>query len=377
MGTRKTKTQEKISNRQLLFIVFIIRATLIIATLPVLTTGHAAQNAWISSIITMIASIVVIIAISALSLKFPKMTIVEYSKVLLGKTGGTIMSLGFLWLFLHIAATDTRIYSEVLADGFLTSTPLVVTAGTIVAVSALAVYLGIEVIGRAADVLMPVIISFFVLSIVASLSLFDLKNLEPVFAGGITPVISGTVTPIGISVQFLSLGLLIPTLTEPEKAVSTSAVAAFLAGLALIVTSVIVVGALGERLSSSAIFPLFKTSRSTVFTRFLERLEAPGIAAWGLGLFIDVSTFLYCGSKGLSEVLGVEDYRPLVIPMAVIWITLSLHTYDDLFELLRLFRPETFFPYVSIVGFIPVLILWGAYIIKASSGKLHGLQKHK
>jgi spore germination protein KB len=377
MGTRKTKTQEKISNRQLLFIVFIIRATLIIATLPVLTTGHAAQNAWISSIITMIASIVVIIAISALSLKFPKMTIVEYSKVLLGKTGGTIMSLGFLWLFLHIAATDTRIYSEVLADGFLTSTPLVVTAGTIVAVSALAVYLGIEVIGRAADVLMPVIISFFVLSIVASLSLFDLKNLEPVFAGGITPVISGTVTPIGISVQFLSLGLLIPTLTEPEKAVSTSAVAAFLAGLALIVTSVIVVGALGERLSSSAIFPLFKTSRSTVFTRFLERLEAPGIAAWGLGLFIDVSTFLYCGSKGLSEVLGVEDYRPLVIPMAVIWITLSLHTYDDFFELLRLFRPETFFPYVSIVGFIPVLILWGAYIIKASSGKLHGLQKHK
>ncbi|NLS45226.1 MAG: endospore germination permease [Firmicutes bacterium] len=377
MGTRKTKTQEKISNRQLLFIVFIIRATLIIATLPVLTTGHAAQNAWISSIITMIASIVVIIAISALSLKFPKMTIIEYSKVLLGKTGGTIMSLGFLWLFLHIAATDTRIYSEVLADGFLTSTPLVVTAGTIVAVSALAVYLGIEVIGRAADVLMPVIISFFVLSIVASLSLFDLKNLEPVFAGGITPVISGTVTPIGISVQFLSLGLLIPTLTEPEKAVSTSAVAAFLAGLALIVTSVIVVGALGERLSSSAIFPLFKTSRSTVFTRFLERLEAPGIAAWGLGLFIDVSTFLYCGSKGLSEVLGVEDYRPLVIPMAVIWITLSLHTYDDLFELLRLFRPETFFPYVSIVGFIPVLILWGAYIIKASSGKLHGLQKHK
>lgn len=363
-------TQEKISNRQLLFIVFIIRTTLIIATLPVLTTGNAAQDAWISSAVVLVGSVMVVAAIGALSRKFPQMTIIEYSRVLLGKTFGTIVSLGFLWLFLHIAATDTRIYSEVLADGFLSGTPVLVTAGSMVTVSALAVYLGIETIGRSADALIPVLTVFVVISIIAGLGLFDPKNLEPVFARGISPIVSGVITPTGVSVQFLSVAMLTPALTEPEKAVPTSVVAVGLAGLVLIVTSIVVVGALGPELASNAIFPLFKASRATMFTRFLERLEAPGIVAWGLGLFIDVSTFLYCGSKGMAQLFSLEDYRPLVVPMAVIWVTLSLHTYDNLFEVLRLFRPGTLFPYVSLVGFIPVLLLWGAYVVKAALGRL-------
>lgn len=370
-------TQEKINNRQLLFILFIIRTTLIIATLPVLTTGDAAQDAWISSIIVLIGSIMVVTAIGALSREFPEMTIIEYSRALLGKTFGTIVSLGFLWLFLHIAATDTRIYSEVLADGFLPATPIVVTAGSIVIVSALAVYLGIETIGRSADALMPILTAFVVISIIAGLGLFDSKNLEPIFARGIGPIVSGTVTPIGVSVQFLSLAMLTPALTEPEKVVTTAVVAVSLAGLALIVTSIVVVGALGPELASSAIFPLFKASRATMFTRFLERLEAPGIVAWGLGLFIDVSTFLYCGSKGLAQLFGLKDYRPLVAPMAVIWVTLSVHAYDDLFEALRLFRPGTLFPYVSIVGFIPVLLLWGAHILRGAPGRLRDSRRRK
>lgn len=364
-------TQEKISNRQLLFMLFIIRTTLIIATLPVLTTGYAAQDAWISSIIVLWGSVVVVVAIAALSRRFPEMTIIEYSRILLGKTFGTIVSLGLLWLFLHIAATDTRIYSEVLADGFLPATPVVVTAGSMVAVSALAVYLGIETIGRSADALIPVLTLFVVISVVAGLGLFDPINLEPVFARGIRPIVSGVITPIGVSVQFLSIAMLTPLLTEPEKVVTTSVVAVSLAGLALIATSVVVIGALGPELASSAVFPLFKASRATMFTRFLERLEAPGIVAWGLGLFIDVATFLYCGSKGLAQLFGVKDYRPLVIPMAVIWVTLSLHTYDDLFEVLRLFRPGTLFPYVSLVGFIPVLLLWVAYMLKGAPGRSH------
>lgn len=370
-------TQEKINNRQLLFILFIIRTTLIIATLPVLTTGNAAQDAWISSIVVLAGSVVVVIAIAALSQKFPQMTIIEYSRILLGKTLGTIVSLGFLWLFLHIAATDTRIYSEVLADGFLPATPVVVTAGSMVTVSALAVYLGIETIGRSADALIPVLTFFVVISVIAGLGLFDSKNLEPIFARGISPIVSGTVTPIGVSVQFLSLAMLTPALTEPRKAVTTAVAAVSFAGLALIVTSIVVVGALGPELASSAVFPLFKTSRATMFTRFLERLEAPGIVAWGLGLFIDVSTFLYCGSKGLAQLFSLKDYRPLVVPMAVIWVTLSFHTYDSLFEVLRLFRPWTLFPYVSVVGFIPVLLLWGVYVVKAAQGGLPDYDRHK
>ena len=43
-------TTEKIHNRQLVFMLFMIRSTVTIATLPVLTTGAAGQDAWLSAI---------------------------------------------------------------------------------------------------------------------------------------------------------------------------------------------------------------------------------------------------------------------------------------------------------------------------------------
>jgi len=106
-----------------------------------------------------------------------------------------------------------------------------------------------------------------------------------------------------------------------------------------------------------------------VLTRFLERLEAPGMVAWGFGLFIDVSVFLYSGARGLSQLLGLEDYRVLVAPMAVIWVILAIHAYQDMFEVLRLFKPNVIFPYITLVVLIPYALLWGAYVIRALLGK--------
>jgi hypothetical protein len=39
---------EKIANRQLLFIIFIMRVTVAMATLPLLTSADALQDAWAS-----------------------------------------------------------------------------------------------------------------------------------------------------------------------------------------------------------------------------------------------------------------------------------------------------------------------------------------
>lgn len=363
---------EKIANRQMLFMLFMIRTTVVIATLPVVTTGEAAQDAWAAGLIALLGTLAVVLAIGGLGARFPSMTVVEYSRKLLGKFVGGIISLWFLWLFLHIAATDTRMYAEVIVGGFLTQTPLVFVAGTMVLASALAVYLGIEVIGRAADNLVVFFSLFVVTTILVAFRTFDPKNLEPVLARGIRPVLSGSLTPIAIGAQFLSLAMLVPTLTMPKKATTSGLLAAVLSGLVLIASGAVTVGVLGPHLAANSIFPTFEVARATMLTRFLERLEAPSIVAWGFGLFIDVSVFLYCGARGLSQLLGLEDYRALVGPMAVIWVILATHGYEDMFELLRLFKPNVVFPYIVAVVFIPYALLWGTYAVRALLGKLPG-----
>ena len=57
-------SKEQISNRQLWFILFLLRSTIILAFLPVLTSADALQDAWISALITLVGSEIFVLLIA-------------------------------------------------------------------------------------------------------------------------------------------------------------------------------------------------------------------------------------------------------------------------------------------------------------------------
>lgn len=114
----------------------------------------------------------------------------------------------------------------------------------------------------------------------------------------------------------------------------------------------------------------FAAALSLRIGEFLERIEVLAMFAWGLGHFIAQAVFLYCGAKGLSQVLGLKSYRILVGPMAVIWITLAVHGYSDFFQLKTIFQPGIAVPLAFGFVLVPNGILWLAYGIRALAGRL-------
>jgi spore germination protein KB len=358
-------TTEKIHNRQLVFMLFMIRSTVTIATLPVLTTGTAGQDAWLSAIISLAATLLTILLIGGLAVKFPEETVIEYSQRLLGKTGGTIICFFFLWIFLNTAATEVRIYAELLTIGFLPHTPLIFLVSSMVLLAAVAVSLGVEVIARTADALIFFYIFFIAASLLGALKAFEYTNVQPVLSRGLGPVISSALTPAALGNQnLLVLGILVPTLTTPRKAVASAVLAALLSGILLILSTVTVVGVLGPKIGSSTLFTFFLMTRAIEISRFVERIEALVVIAWGLGIFINLAVFLYCGARGVSQIAKIRDYRSLIGPMAVFWVILAVHTYDDLLDLVKFFNPRIFFPYSMTVTVLPYLLLWAAYLIR-------------
>lgn len=357
-------TTEKIHNRQLVFMLFMIRSTVTIATLPVLTTGTAEQDAWLSAIISLAVTLLVILLISGLAVKFPEETVFEYSRKLLGRTGGAIICFFFLWVFLNTAATEVRIYAELLNTGFLPHTPLIFLVSSMVLLAAVAVSLGVEVIARTADALIFFYIFFIAASLLGALKAFDPVNLQPVLSRGWGPVFSSALTSAALGNQSLVLGILVPTLTAPRKALASAVIAALLSGTVLILSTVTVIGVLGPKIGSTSVFPFFLMTRAIEISRFVERIEALVVMAWGLGIFINVAVFLYCGARGISQLAKIRDYRPLIGPMAVFWVILSVHTYDDFLDLVKFFQPRVFFPYSMITAVLPHLLLWAAYLIR-------------
>jgi spore germination protein KB len=341
-----------------------MRTTIAIAFLPVLTTANAAQDAWASALVSYPASLVLVVIIGVLAEKFPDLTLMEYSEKLLGRIPGKIIGLVYLWVFLWVAAIDLRIYGEMLITGFLPETPLLFITSSMVIASAVAAYAGIEVIGRNADLVFPFFCITILASILSATPHMQLMRLQPVLARGMKPVLTGSVVPISMTLQMLTLSILAPSLIQPKKVTRTAIWSLTSASLVIAVAAVIVVAVLGADAGSRSVFPFFRMVRSNHLGDFLERFEALPMFAWGFGLFIAVSTYLYCGAKGLSQILNLREYQVLIAPMAVIWIVFSIHGAADIFQLHSFLRPEVTGPYAMLLILVPQGILWAAYAVR-------------
>ncbi len=349
--------------------LFIGRSIIPLATMPMVTTGYALQDAWASALIMMPVSMSVAAAVAGLGQRYPRGTVATYSRRLLGRFLGTVVCLSLLWLFLVIVATDTRIYAEVLAETFLPRTPVIFIMSQTALVAAIAAYAGVEVVARTADALVVPFAIFVAASIIWGLSAIDVRNLRPVLSRGFGPVLSSVLTPIAVATQFVSLSVLVPSLTRPEKATRSAVVAALSGALVAVLSVLAVTGALGPALARETVSPFFTMMRSIVVGGAMERIEAPAAVAWGFGVFVHLSTLVYCAAKMLAELLGLADYRPLVPPMTVIWVIFAFHAYDSFFDIARYFRPYAILPVAIVSFYLPYAAMWGAHAIRVLLGR--------
>jgi spore germination protein KB len=356
--------KEKIANRQLFYILFMMRTTAVIAFLPVLTSADAAQDAWLAAIFTCLGTALIALLVAGLGTRFPEQTAVQYGQELLGPWPGKIPALILLWAFLVIAATDTRIYGEMLVTSFLTETPLAFLIGVMVITAAIGAREGIEVLARVADVIFPLFVLMLSLSLLLPLPAFRAFNLEPVLARGLGPVLRATITPVAVGAQLLVMTELIPNLTTPRLATRTALWAMVGTGFVLVLVALVTVGILGPDFGSRSPFPFYTLTRAIEISEYLQRVEAPIILAWGLGVFVGISVTLYTGARGVAQVLNLADYRPLVFPMAVIQGTYAIHAYEDIFQILAFFRPGNVGPYILSWFLLSLGPLWFAYLFQ-------------
>lgn len=369
---------EKIENRQIGFILFIMRTTIVISFLPVLTSANALQDAWVAALITFVGTALMVVYIASLGKYFPGQTVIEYSQNIVGPWLGRLLSLFYIWAFLHMASFDIRIYAEVIKSGFLTNTPLSFIIGTMIFAAVAAAYAGIEVIGRAADLVFPLFVTMLILSLALPLTVFELSNLEPVLARGLRPPLMASITPIAVGMQALMLTIVQAHANKPQNINRTGLLAIAGASLVLVLVALLTVGVIGADAGARSTFPFFRAIRAVEISEFLERVEAPLIFAWGFGLFIGVSTFLYCLTRGISQWLNLADHRHIILPMAVIWGAHAIHVAEDIFQVQQFFAPSVLGPFIFLMLALPHGTLWIVFLLKRVLGiKMLGLKTGK
>lgn len=159
----------------------------------------------------------------------------------------------FFAIMLVVIADFADFFSEVMP-----ATPDAVFRAILLLLTTLALLSGIEVFGRVALILIPVVIAFILGGLLGNLSSFKSGMLQPFFDSGVKPVLKGSFLQLSYTSELFALGFLAGHLGFSGREARRASYLGFLPVVALFfLISIFLFGVLGESYAIRANFKLF------------------------------------------------------------------------------------------------------------------------
>lgn len=306
----------KISARQMGKMIYLAITPTAILTAPGISFHFARQDLWLSPVWAVSGAIAVLLALGLHRLQ-PGCGVIRACRNIAGRIPGRALG-GVLWLFyLYISGIVLREYGEFVVGAFLSDTPLIFVLGSLVLVCALAVRGGVEIVGRFAELFLPAFLLLFLLIVLLIIPDLQITNMMPILGDGILPSVKGALV---LQIWFGELSIawfLLPFVSDRENAPKSLWITFGAIILTLLLSNWVTLLLLGE-LTGGYSFPFLILARYIDLAEFFTHLEALFMAIWVLGAFVKVCVFFYITVIGAAEWMGLEDYRPIVFPFALL-----------------------------------------------------------
>ncbi|MEY2196585.1 endospore germination permease [Neobacillus sp. BF23-41] len=305
-----------------------------ILAVPAVTGSYAHRDMWISPILASLNGFFTAFIVYQLHKIYPKETIIQYSQHIVGRILGKVLGLIILFFFLYLSGTICREYTVFVIDTFFPKTPMIVVIGSMALVSAFAVRGGVEVLGRAAQLFVPIFM-FPLLLLILLIPNFKPENMFPIMERGIMPPVMGAAQPMVWFAEVFLMSILLPFLTDREKGMKWSMISVVVALLTMVYLDIVSLFVLGES-ASDYTYPVFIVFRHISVATFFEHLESILMVVWVLGVFVKFSVFYYALVLGTAQWLDLSNYRPIVFPLGFLIILFGIWEYPNFQELTRL-----------------------------------------
>ncbi|MCS7458972.1 endospore germination permease [Paenibacillus doosanensis] len=308
-----------------------------ILILPAITVKYAKQDAWLSPLWACAVGFVLVYAMYKLHTLYPGKSIVEASELIIGKWLGKCF--GFVVFFLYLQDTGfvIREYEEFVVGNFLQRTPAIVVTSCMVFVCAIAVRSGAEVLGRCAQVFVPLIIIFLLLILMLLIPELKFIRLLPVLGGGLGPSVRGAVPQISWFSDFMLITFFLPVLADQRKGLKHGLLSVAVVAVTMVLINMVILLLFGH-LASKYTYPVMVASRYISLADFIEHTEAMVMAIWVMGVFVKICVYYYCLLLIFSQWLNFSDYRRIVYPVGFLlvpfssWVTPNVQVMSDFFD---------------------------------------------
>ncbi len=330
-----------ISSRQLLFIVFLSRISVVTIFLPVVTSARALQDAWIAALLATVVGAVAVSLSVFLARRFPDEGYGSYVQRIMGAPVGKVLALVLASLYFGLALLRARQLGFLLITAQLEQAPGWVFAVTMIGAGLYGAYLGPDSLGRAAEVLVTVVaasILFGTIMVLVS-AVPEVGYLMPVLARGWRPVAEATVNPVFWFAVSGSVVLVLGHRCLEQKDMLRAVVwAVILSGIVLTVIATLATVTFGPHEAQKQMSPMLSMSRTMFIKGALERLDALLISIWVGGVTFDTALYLMASFMILADVFNVR-YGRLFLPLGLVGAVLASLRVADVFLIREILSP--------------------------------------
>lgn len=325
--------KEVITSKQgiILIVMFILGSSLILGS-----ATEAKQDAWLALLIAIAAAIPIIFVYARLLTMYPGKDLYEIVEDIYGSVIGKIISVVYIFYFIHLGALVLNNFSDFIKIRGLKETP---DALTVIFMGVLCIWVvkeGVEVLGRWAQFVFPIIVLVFAFLGAFSSQLIDFSNLKPFMYNGFYSVFKGAFFafsfPFAETVVFL---MVLSHLKEAKSSYKVLTVGLLIGGGMILLISLRNLLVLGAEYESSVNFVTYEAVSLIKVGDFLQRFEAfVSVASLFIG-FVKISICLLAASKGVGKLFNLKDYKKIVAPIGLLMMITSCFLFDDYASLIE------------------------------------------
>ncbi|TKI71973.1 spore gernimation protein [Lysinibacillus mangiferihumi] len=355
-----------ISARQFTIIVTFYAIGTSFLILPGTIVGEVKQDAWISSILAVLISLVIVKIFIATGNISSNMSLVEINRKVLGVWIGNVVSLTFVFFTFMTAGEllyfvsdfmNTSIMHDMSAYSFSILFGLIIILGC---------SLGLETFSRSAEILFPLFFIFFILFIFLISPQIRIEDIQPVLEDGPKPILYGVLLFISFfSLPMVSLLMIFPvSLRDKKEARKGFYIGTIVGGVVLIIIVTLCILVLNPNNTAHSRYPGYDLAKLITIGNFIERIEVIMAFMWIVTIFFKTLIYYYASVIGLGQILKIKNYRVLNLPLGFTLILLSYFIHPDILHS-DIYNKGPWIPFVATYGLLlPLLLLVVAKIRK-------------
>lgn len=253
---------------------------------------------------------------------FPGKSFWQITEETVGSYLGLIVMLALFIPWLFSVSLTLRRFSEMIIIVALPDTPISIITLAFIGTSAFVAYLGIEAISRSCFLAFPFILGALVFIMVLTGPSWKTDWLFPLLGKGLEPIMKNCLLHTS---DFLEINLLLvlSNICFPNQIKKISVQSILIATVIFFSSVLTYILTFPPLVGEEPYLPLYMMARSVYLGRFIQRIEAIFLFFWVFAGYLWMSTGVFGICHITADTLKLPDYRPLILPTAIIITALS------------------------------------------------------